>query len=358
MGTLKKNYSVTKTNMLNEMRASNMNLQELRFMSIYLSKINKNDLSTRTVRFSVADFATIMEIRRIDIEYMKNVTDGLLSKVVNVPDERGGYIGFQLFKRCRVSQDDNGEWYVEIDAHDDALPLMFEYKEKYFSYKLWNALRLKSTNQLRMYELLKQYQRIGYRIMKLEELRQWLGIGNNEYRRYDNFKEKVLDVCKKALAEHTDITFTYEVYKRGGRGGKIQALKFVIRENKDHTDPLMLEKFIGATVVVDKPDLNSVDPDEADDLAEAGVISKGDARMIYIKDVIFDEELMVEDVRVLYNIVLHNLPQVIRAGELAIIGHMKYWLDEAKRIRAKDGIQRSFFSYLKKVIANPIPGGE
>ena len=74
---------------------------------------------------------------------MKTVTNGLLSKVVNVPNERGGYNGFQLFKDCTVDIDDKAEWYIEIDAHDKALPLMFEFKDKYFSYQLWNALRLK-----------------------------------------------------------------------------------------------------------------------------------------------------------------------------------------------------------------------
>ena len=107
---------------------------------------------------------------------MKTVTNSLLSKVVNVPTERGGYTGFQLFKRCRVDIDDNAEWYIEIDAHDEALPLMFEFKDKYFSYQLWNALRLKSPNQLRMYEILKQYEKIGMRILSIEELRNLLGI--------------------------------------------------------------------------------------------------------------------------------------------------------------------------------------
>ena len=83
----------------------------------------------------------------------------------------GGYNGFQLFKDCTVDIDDKAEWYIEIDAHDKALPLMFEFKDKYFSYQLWNALRLKSPNQLRMYEILKQYEKIGIRILSIDELK-------------------------------------------------------------------------------------------------------------------------------------------------------------------------------------------
>jgi plasmid replication initiation protein len=227
-----------------------MTLQELRFFSIYLSKINKsNPEETRVVRFPMTDFQSIMELGRIDIGYIKNVTNSLLCKVVNVPieDEKGkyrGYTGFQLFKECVVSQDDSGEWYVEIDAHDKALPLMFEFKNKYFSYQLWNALSLRSTNQLRMYEILKQYQTAGERILSMEDLRSLLGIGKDEYPRYNDFKKWVLDACQQALAEHTDIKFTYEPHGKKGRGGKILALKFTIKKNKDYTDQLTLDMFI------------------------------------------------------------------------------------------------------------------
>lgn len=245
MTTLKKNYVIQKRNVLNEIRANNMTLQELRFFSIYLSKIHKeNPTGTRVVRFPLEDFKAIMELGRIDIGYMKNVTNSLLCKVVNVPTEQGGYIGFQLFKECIVNRDDSGEWYVEIDAHDKALPLMFEFKNNYFSYKLWNALRLQSVNQFRMYEILKQYETAGSRVLGVDELKALLGIGKKEYPRYNNFKYRVLDPCQRALAQHTDIKFSYEPHGKKGKGGKVMVLKFTIEENKDYLDQLTLDMYI------------------------------------------------------------------------------------------------------------------
>ena len=221
-----------------------MTMQELRFFSIYLSKINQRDSSTRIVRFQMDDFKAIMDLGRIDIGYMKRVTNALLCKVVNVPTESGGYVGFQLFKKCKVDADSSGEWYVEIDAHDEALPLMFEYKTKYFKYELWNALRLKSSNQLRMYEILKQYQAAGERVLKVEDLKALLGVGKNEYPRFGDFKNRVLDACQQALSETTDIKFTYEPHGKKGKGGKIIELKFIIEKNEDYIDQLTLWEFI------------------------------------------------------------------------------------------------------------------
>ena len=86
MVKLKSNYIVKKQNILNEIRSNSMTLQELRFFTIYLSKINPDDINTRVVRFSMSDFQNLMELGRINIDYMKNVTNSLLIKILNVPN--------------------------------------------------------------------------------------------------------------------------------------------------------------------------------------------------------------------------------------------------------------------------------
>jgi plasmid replication initiation protein len=239
---------IEKRNILNEMRSNSMTLQELRFFSIYLSKINARDPDgTRLVRFELSEFRRIMELQRAQEKDIRYTIDSLLTKVVHVPIKKGGYDAFQLFKKCRVSLDGDGIWYVEINAHDDALPLMFDFKDKYFTYKLWNALRLKSSNQLRMYELLKQYEKLGERVIALEDLRLWIGIEAHEYPRWIRFREKVLDACQRALAEHTDIKFDYEPIRKGigkGTGRKITHIKFIIKKNEDYSDQLSLGDFI------------------------------------------------------------------------------------------------------------------
>ena len=163
-----------------------------------------------------------------------------------VPNDKCGYDKFQLFKRCRVAKDEeNNEWYVEIDAHDQALPLMFEFKDKYFKYELWNVLNLESRNQVRMYEILKQYENIGKREVSVEQLKKWLGIKPDDYSEsngFANFRVKVLEACQKALKERTDIYYEFKKGK-GGRGGKWLTIIFTIHKNKDYKSPVNLEAF-------------------------------------------------------------------------------------------------------------------
>ena len=232
---------VQKQNILNEIRSNNLTLQELRFFSIYLSKINPYDKSTRTVTFKLTDFQKIMDFKRLNIEQLKAATDSLLTKLVHIPKESGGYTTFQLFKECTIDKDSDGEWYVSIDAHDKSLPLMFDFKDRYFKYELWNALRLKSANQMRMYEILKQYETIGKREIKVDDLRELLGIAPNEYPRWDRFKDRVIDSCQQALKQFTDICYTYERGKTG-TGGKWITIIFYISKNIEYDGQMtMLE---------------------------------------------------------------------------------------------------------------------
>ena len=236
---MKKNKLVTsgknwveKRNIVNEMKVYSFGLEELRIFNTYLSKINARDSATRLVRFTVSYFQKLMNIDSIKISQLEAVADKLLQRIVTIRNyESGGSTKFQLFKRCKIEKDVNGEWYMDIDAHDESLPLLFDFKEKFLTYNLENLAGLKSGNQIRMYEILKQYENTGYRIVTLAELKEYVGILPTEYTQYKFLKRDVIEPCKKAITENTDITFTYEPYTKKGR--KIDSLKFSISKNEN-----------------------------------------------------------------------------------------------------------------------------
>ena len=336
---IKNKYLVEKRNVLNELRANNMKLQELRFFSIYLSKINVRDISTRVVRFSMADFQKIMEIDRIKIDYLMNITTSLLGKVVNVPDD-DGYKAFQIFKKCRVNKDANNQWFVEIDAHDEALPLMFEFKDRYFTYELWNALRLKSSNQLRMYELLKQYEKIGVRVVSLNDLKELLGMKKSDYPRYNNFRACVLNICQEALEAYTDIRFTYEPIKQNGRGRQVIAVKFIISRNDNYADPLSLADFI---------DIQSNQTDKYAVEIEAEFASE---RLEFLAEAC-KNEFNEAEIQVLYNLIVQILPNKVGENiydfQLRAYDYLNHRYDELNWRDGNNKIKKRF-AYLKKIL--------
>jgi len=344
---------IEKPNVWNDLRYNNMTLQELRFFSIYLSKIDKENISTRVVKFPLEDFRRIMGFNRLNVAQLRASTDSLLTKIVHLPTENGGYTSFQLFKKCTVDKDSNNQWYVSIDAHDDALPMMFGFQNRYFQYRLWNALRLKSTNQVRMYEILKQYENIGRREVSVEKLRDQLGIEKNEYERWERFRVRVLDSCQQALKESTDICFEYERGKVG-KGGKWLTIIFYIFKNTEYKDPLSLEKFIDIQPPSEPVDtsINEEPVEEMtilDEPEEPEIPDYGTELANFIGE-LCDYEFNKDQVWVLKDLVVKAVCTSHRYyNSSADLDIADYLIEMLHKMAAQPGV-RNRFAYLRKMI--------
>ena len=100
-------------------------------------------------------------------------------------------------------------------------------KERFVSYNLKYILPLTSTYTIRIYQLLKEYEKLTKRYFTVEELQEILQVPKS-YLPYGKFKQKVLQVAEKDLLEHTDIYFTIEEEKEGR---KVSRLIFRIYKN-------------------------------------------------------------------------------------------------------------------------------
>jgi len=244
---IRENAWVVKRNKLNEMFLTNMTLQELRLFNVYLSIIRRNDESTRRIVFSLQEFKAIIGTKHKNINYYKGIVQQLASRSVSTDIEDGPYQICPLFIELGLNRDEHGEWYIVVDANERATPLLFGFQQEYFKYRLWNVLNLKGKNHVRMYEILKQYENIGWRAMHLSDLMGMLGIEEGRYPRWIDFKNRVLEPCKKALAQYTDILFEYEIYTKKER--KTDKLKFIIIKNENYHDSTNTDKLIDLDTV-------------------------------------------------------------------------------------------------------------
>ena len=203
---LSKNYNVTKSYAINNLIENRLTIQELRLFSVYLSRINPKDINTRKVRFLLDDYLRLTGLSRLYPSDIVPSMKKLCTKTFTIINDNEDIDVFTIFNKISYNKTDK---CIEITAHDDALPYLFELKKNFFSYKLWNILRLKTVNQLRMYEILKQYEKAGKREIDVIQLKELLGIPADKYPRIYNFKMKVLDKCQEALKKYTDIYFTY-----------------------------------------------------------------------------------------------------------------------------------------------------
>jgi hypothetical protein len=310
-----------------------MNLQEIRFLNIYLAKINPQNPETRTVIFTLDDFRKIMNLGRLNIDNLKANTKKLLQNVVTLNLPQCGYSQFQLFKSCKVHQDEFGVWQVTIDAHDEALPYFFELKKKFFSYELWNMLRLNSPNQQRMYELLKQHQKQGFWCCTYKDLKELLFISEKEYARFSNFRIWVLDVCQKSLKEFTDIYYDYDLIKKGR---VVEKIKFTIFSNNSYDGQISFDEFIETQSFDKEINENNFESEPLSFLAEA-----------------CDNEFSESEMKLISDILIDIIPFDSFVGDVQIerYNYLKKKYNELNYRSGKTKINNRF-AYLKKIVAN------
>jgi hypothetical protein len=130
-------------------------------------------------------------------------------------------------------KDDSEANYLQVTIHPKLRPYLLELRQKYLVYDIRNVLRLTSVYSVRIYELLKQYEKIGRRSFDIENLKQILGILPEEYKLYGHFKDKVILKAQADLLAETDILFDYEEKKEGK---KVVSITFFIRANRPETE--------------------------------------------------------------------------------------------------------------------------
>lgn len=120
----------------------------------------------------------------------------------------------------------NGQAKVQIELGGELKKLMVDCKQACF-YQIKYTLNLKSIYSKRLYYYLKTFERTGWRIDNLNELRLKLECPKS-YENYSEFRRLVLLTAQKEINGNTDIEFNFQTIKKKG---KVVGIKFIIREN-------------------------------------------------------------------------------------------------------------------------------
>ncbi len=110
----------------------------------------------------------------------------------------------------------HGEGRVELEFSSKLEPELLRLKKEFTQYYLENIANLDSQYSIRNYELLKQYQSIGERIYEINAYRLAIGIEENKYKRYNDFKRNVL-IKSEEINTKTDLIYKWAPIKTGRR---------------------------------------------------------------------------------------------------------------------------------------------
>jgi len=224
----KKNNLVVKSNYLIE-SSYRLTIQEQRIILIMVSMIGKDDEDFKSYRINIRDFMMAVGIKdKSGYRKIKQITRDLRKReliVYNTEKKSELQTGW-----LSSAEYFDGLGYVELSFDPKLKEHLIKIKKSFTSYQLKYALRLRRSYSVRVYELLKQYQKIGKRYFDLAELKKFLWIKDGEYKLYGHFKNKIIVPAQKDLSERTDLTFKFNE-KKVGRN-KVIGIEFMIIKNE------------------------------------------------------------------------------------------------------------------------------
>jgi len=200
-----------------------LNTSEIKFILSVLSQIDSDDLEFKEYEIKVSDLETRLQSKQNET-HLKQFAKKILSKPLEVPTN-DGWIVFNWFEHIEYVR---GHSKFKVSISKKLKPYLLELKERFVKYNLGFILPLTSNYSIRIYQLLKEYEKLTRRTFTVLELQELLQVPKS-LTRYDNFKRKVLQVAEKELIENCDIFFEFEEIKEGR---KINEILFRIKPNK------------------------------------------------------------------------------------------------------------------------------
>lgn len=125
---------------------------------------------------------------------------------------------------------------VQVEIDRTIIPFLFDLREKFTQYQLYNILAMKSAFSIRIYELMKSYVFQKTKTFELNELKNLLMVEEvKSYNRFPDFRRKVLEIAQKEINELTDLDLSFESIIQGR---KVVKVKFFINKKNP------IERFI------------------------------------------------------------------------------------------------------------------
>ena len=195
-------------------------------------------------KFSIMDFAESVDLKGSKTIYkqMASICDQLTSLKKFVIQKEDG--GITFINWVASAEYKPKEAVVEVEFSQKLMPYLVELKEQFTTYYLANVMSLKSSYSIRIFELLKQYEKIKKRKIDLDKLRLLVGttevdqngeIIKEDYPKYGHFKSRVILTAQRELKQKTDIYFNFTEIKENR---KVVAIEFEILENSKNKNKI------------------------------------------------------------------------------------------------------------------------
>jgi plasmid replication initiation protein len=237
-----------------------LTVQEARVFLSMVAQVEKDDAEFKVYKIEIDKFVEAVGLKRKDMhEELKKVSDQLTSKKFRKEKEDGSFL---ITNYVSSAEYRSGEGFIELTFDPKLKPYLLGLKSKFTQYDIRNILALRSIFSILLFQLLKQFEKIGERTFNLIDLKYKLNVDDKYQDKYNNFKMKVLEVAEKEIKENCDIYFEYEELKQGK---KVIGIKFFIYSQ---TPPREQIKAIGEPKQPEQPERPKVQDIDFEEVQE------------------------------------------------------------------------------------------
>ena len=228
---------IKKSNDLIEARYK-FDVWEMRIFLTLISHIRRDDNEFNVYRLWYRDIAKLFHLhKRGNYDLLRKAVMSLMDKKFVVSTVVDGFRRKEVYHIIRkVNYLEEGQEgkkgyenqeYVDLKIEEEMKPLLLQLQRSFTAYDLENVVNL-GVYSVRVYELLKQYESIGHRLLGFEELKTMFEL-ENEYPEFANFYRRVIEPSVKEINDTTDL-FISDVEKIK-EGKKIVAIRFRFHRN-------------------------------------------------------------------------------------------------------------------------------
>ncbi|WP_051412057.1 replication initiation protein [Halonatronum saccharophilum] len=200
----------------------NMTSTEAKIVAKLACMINMDDEEFKEHKFRSKDLLDELGLGETNYAALRESIERLITRKIEINQSDKKRLVTTFLSSCVYN---NKNSTITLSYDPKLKPYFLQLKNNFTKYYLENILELKSFYSIRIYELLKQYERIRERTLGLEELKKMLGAENKSYNRYNNFKRKVLLQAQEEINQKTDLKMSFEEVKTGR---KVTGIKFLI----------------------------------------------------------------------------------------------------------------------------------
>jgi plasmid replication initiation protein len=178
---------------------------ECRLIMHTIARIHQDDEAFKTYEYHASELIEILGLGAKNKGYLVDVIRELSTKTVEIREDDGLVIANWLGGETVIYDDGR----ITIRFGEKLKPYLIQLSRKFTPLQLESMMSFRSTHAMRIYMLCKQYEISKTRKVSIDELKQYLNL-ENEYKRFADFQQYVLEPAKREINELSDIRIKIE----------------------------------------------------------------------------------------------------------------------------------------------------